>query len=305
VHPILGAAVDGTVLLVRDRAGYAQLCRLLTAYHLDGEFDLAAHTDHDGLFVLSADQDLLERLCAQGRRPLAAITHWGDARSRYQAGALREWARTRGLRPVAVNPVYFLGPGDERLHRVLTAIRLNTTADSLTRRDVAPPGAWFRNPAEMTRLYEDWPETLENLEWVAEQCQLELRFGTPLFPEPALPPGETAFSYLWKRAFDGVKARYRPLRPEVTARLHYELDVIHDLGFAPYFLILVDIVDYARGRDIPIMGRGSAANSLVAYALGITRVEPFKYDLYFRALSEPFPHGLPGHRPGYLLAAAG
>ncbi|MCC6699002.1 MAG: PHP domain-containing protein, partial [Candidatus Hydrogenedentes bacterium] len=281
VKPILGAELDGTVLLARDRGGYAQLCRLITAYHLDPDFDLADQIFDDSIFVLASDLGLIAELRTRGVRPLVAVTHYGGARSRYSAARAREFALAHGLRPVAVTPVYFIERDHHRIHRVLAAIRHNATIDTLPSGGIAPPEAWFRSPRELERLYEDWPETIENIAWVVERCNLELEFGRPLFPETELPCGETPFSYLWKLAFDGVKDRYRPLRPEVTRRLQYELDVINQLGFAPYFLIVTDIVRYAREHGIPIVGRGSAANSLVSYALGITRAEPFKYDLYF------------------------
>jgi DNA polymerase III subunit alpha len=296
IQPILGVELDGAVLLARDREGYACLCRAVTAWKKgdctkrsesasgDGTvplFQLAEHVDPAHVFVMVSDEAQVRALRTQGIAPLVAITHYGDRRSRYRADRLRAYALRHDLRPVAVNPVYFLDPDHYRVHRVLAAIRLNTTVDNLKAGDVAPAESWFRSPKTMRGLYGDWPETLTNLEWVAEHCDLKLNLGKPLFPGISLPGGETPFSTLWKRAFEGIKGRYRPLTPKVTQRLQYELDIIEKLGFAAYFLIVADIVAYARGRDIPIMGRGSAANSIVAYALGITRADPMKYDLYF------------------------
>ena len=281
LKPILGVELEGTVLLARNREGYAELCRLVTACRLEEDFRLADSVGSEDVFVLTSERRLIEELTARGVRPLVAITHYEDGCSRAVAGRLRDWAQERGMRPVAVNPVYFLEPDHARIHRVLSAIRCNATVDTLAGDDVAPPGAWFRSPEEMARLYADWPETLANAEWVAEQCELDLSFGTPRFPAFNPPAGETAFSYLWKVAFEGLKKRYRPLAPAVMQRFQHELDVIDTLGFVPYFLIVWDIVRYARKRGIPIVGRGSAANSLVAHVLGITRVDPFKYDLYF------------------------
>ncbi len=384
INPILGVKLGETIFLARNREGYAELCKLITAYGEErekgeergkgekgkrenaergrggdergkgkkgkrgdaergrggeGEKDSYSSSDYDhpfppfpsspfplssprlplspssssspplplsaspplsscspfplfpfspsNLFVLSSDPALIKQLHAQGEQPLVAITHYGDRQSRYEAGRLRELAASLHLRAVAVNPVYFLDADHVRIHRVLAAIRLNTTVDDLASKDIAHPGSWFRSPADMQHLYGEWPETLDNTEWVAEQCALELELGRPQFPHCELPPGETPFSYLWKRAFEGLQARYRPLTPPVIQRFHYELGIIHDLGFAPYFLIVWDIVEHARSQDIPIVGRGSAANSLVAYALGITRVDPFKYDLYFERFLNP------------------
>jgi DNA-directed DNA polymerase III PolC len=153
--------------------------------------------------------------------------------------------------------------------------------------ELVSPEDWFRSPEQMARFYADWPETIENTEWVAEHCNLELSLGKPLFPQIELPEGETPFSSLWKQAFEGLKKHYQPLTPKIVQRFQYELDIIHQLGFAAYFLIVWDIVRHARDQGIPIVGRGSAANSLVAYVLGITRVDPFKYDLYFERFLNP------------------
>jgi len=281
VKPILGAKLDDMVLLARNREGYAELCRIITGYHIDENFDLVERVGSEDLFVLTANHGLIRTLHARGIRPLAAVTCYGDGRSRYEAGRTRELAHGLGLRAVAVSPVYFIEAGQEKIHRTLSAVRLNATLGNLTADQVAHPASWFRSPEEMRRLYGDWPDTLDNTEWVAEHCNVAFTLGKPRFPRFDLPAGETPFSFLWKRAFDGLRERYQPLTPPVVQRLQYELDVIHQLGFAPYFLIVWDIVGYARAHDVPIVGRGSAANSLVAYALGITRVDPFKYDLYF------------------------
>jgi DNA-directed DNA polymerase III PolC len=301
IKPILGAELSGTVLLARNREGYAELCRILTAYHCEEEAPipppcptrlthptcLTHQISTDSLFVLTSDLQFIEILVRRGLKPLVAVTHYGDRPSRARAERLRAFAYQMGLRPVAVNPIYFLDPDQIRIHRVLSAIHRNTTVDGLSPDEMAPAEAWFRSPEEMTRLYADWPDALENTEWVAEQCNVELPLGKPLFPQIELAPGETPFSLLWKQAFDGLKKHYQPLTPKVVQRFQYELDIIHQLGFAAYFLIIWDIVCYARAQGIPIVGRGSAANSLVAYVLGITRVDPFKYDLYFERFLNP------------------
>lgn len=282
IRPIIGTKLDNTVLLARDREGYATLCRLVTAWHLEEKFTLTeALRPEQHLFVLSGDETLIRALHAKGLKPLVAVCNYGDRPSRYAAARMRALAQGMKLRALAVNPVYLLEPRGYDLHRVLAAIRCNTILDGLEPGDTADRRDWFRSPEEMEALYRDWPETLTNTEWVAERCDVPLTFGKPLFPAMDLPPGETPFSFLWKCAFEGLKNRYRPLRPEILRRFQTELEVIDKLGFAPYFLIVNDIVQYAKAHQIPIVGRGSAANSLVSYALGITRVDPFKYDLYF------------------------
>lgn len=284
VKPLLGATLEGTVLLARNRDAYARLCEIITAYHLDedGAFDLLKSVGKgEGLFLLTSDRSLAMALRKQGADVFISITHWGDRASRYHAQTLRDWALDQGLRPVAVNPIYFLEADDWETHRTLTAIRLNTTIGCLKASALAPSGAWFRSSKSITHLYEDWPECLANIDYIVEECNVELELGRPIFPEFPVPDGESDYSYLWKKSFEGVGKRYHPLSPQVIKRLQYELDIIHQLGFAPYFLIVWDIVRFANAEGIPVMGRGSAANSLVAYALGITRVDPLKYDLYF------------------------
>lgn len=286
VKPILGARLGPCLLLARDRVGYAHLCEIITAVRL-GEAD-AARLDQwpfdfgpERLFILSDDGALLRRLVRKGFAPLAAIAHYGDAASRRRAEALLAVARGLGTPAAATAPVHFLNPADYRTHRILTAIRLNTTEALLPPGATASSGAWFRSPERIERLYGLWPETLDAAAWVAEECNVELSLGAPLFPKIALRDGDTPFARLRKQAFEGLRCRYRPVTSAARDRARYELDVIHELGFAPYFLIVADIIQFARDNEIPIVGRGSAANSIVAYALGITRADPLRHNLYF------------------------
>jgi DNA polymerase III alpha subunit len=133
----------------------------------------------------------------------------------------------------------------------------------------------------MRRLFQRHPEAYANAARIAESCDLDLGLGRLLFPAYPLPPGETAFSLLWKRCFKGAEQRYRTLTPEVTARLEYELRVIQELGFAEYFLAVHDIVEFARSRDIYYSGRGSAGNSLVSDVLRGTAPPPIAPALLF------------------------
>ncbi|MGI6137967.1 MAG: DNA polymerase III subunit alpha [Candidatus Hydrogenedentales bacterium] len=286
IKAILGARLGPWLVLARDRKGYADLCALITAVHLGAVDPYALETwpfDFDGahLFLISDQLPMLRRLTARGFSPLAGIVHYGGASSRRRAELLLGAAKDLGIRPVALYPVYFLNQQHYRTHRVLTAIRENTLEKTLPSGTTVSPEAWFCTPKRIEGLYSVWPETLDTLAWIGESCNVELSLGTPCFPNFSLPSGETPFSWLWKHCFEGLRRRYRPLTPKVLDRAHHELNIIHDLGFAPYFLIVSDIVHFARHQDIPAVGRGSAANSLVAYALGITRVDPFKYNLYF------------------------
>jgi DNA polymerase III subunit alpha len=141
--------------------------------------------------------------------------------------------------------------------------------------------AWFKPAAEMQKRFSDHPELLQATLEIAARCNLQLELGKLIFPEFPVPEGESAFSYLWKLSFEGARKKYKPLRPEVLARLTHELEVIEKLHLAPYFLLVWDIVEEARRRGIPAVARGSAASSIVTYCLGISRVCPLRWGLYF------------------------
>ncbi|NLN94035.1 MAG: DNA polymerase III subunit alpha [Candidatus Hydrogenedens sp.] len=286
LNAIAGVRLGSCMVLAKNRQGYADLCALISAAHL-GKFDKTQWKDwpfsfgSENLFLISHDKMITEGLAKQGLNPLVALRYYGDSRSRYEAEKLALWAKEKKLNSVAAAPVYFLDPEDYAIHRVLCAIRENTTLSALSASVTASPGAWFRSPEELERLYKPWPESLYMLARIEEECSLDLALGTPLFPEFPLPEGESAFSLLWKMVFEGLNKKYRPLTPAVLDRAHHELAIIHDQGFAPYFLIVADLVHFAQDKGIPVTGRGSAANSLVAHALGITRVDPLRYNLYF------------------------
>ncbi len=152
---------------------------------------------------------------------------------------------------------------------------------------------YFRTPAEMAPLFRGLRSALRNTLYIAERCNVDWVLREPpmlggwKFPRVALPPGETAFSHLWKVTFDGLKQRYRPLTPTATRRLEYELEIIARLGFAEYFLAVHEIADEARRRGWLLLGRGSAANSIVSFALGLTPVDPIRHNLYFERFLNP------------------
>ena len=196
--------------------------------------------------------------------------------------------RALGARLVATNNVHFLRPEEHLHHRVLNAIRTGglLTTVGLPRHageapEITTSEAWFKSAAEMQRAFPDHPELLRATLEIAERCQVELELGKTILPEFPVPDGETAFSYLWKLCFEGARRIYRPLRPEVLARLTHELEVIEALGLAPYFLLVWDIAEEARRRGIPAVARGSAASSMVTYCLGISRICPLRWGLYF------------------------
>ncbi len=284
IHDLTPAGARA-VCLARDLAGYRTLCRLVTARHLNPEFDLAeaVATDHEGIYVLVPDASLLVRLA--GRLPadrcFALLEAFGDRSTHLHNAGLARAAEKRKLPLAAGGAVAFHTPGRWLVHRTLRAIGTLATVSDVPRRELAHPKACLKGPEEMASLFGRRPEAALNTVRIAADCNLELPLGRPIFPRADLPKGETAYSHLAKLAFAGLRRRLSPLRPEAIRRLEKELAVIDRLGFADYFLIMHEIVSWARERGIPCVGRGSAAGSLVAYCLGISGVDPLAYGLLF------------------------
>jgi len=152
---------------------------------------------------------------------------------------------------------------------------------------------YFKTEGEMAQMFRGLRSALRNTRYIAEHCNVDWASHEPpllggwKFPRVTLPSGETAFSYLWKVTFDGLKQRYRPLTPDATRRLEYELEIIARLGFCEYFLAVNEIAEAARQQGRHFLGRGSAANSIVSFALGLTPVDPIRHNLYFERFLNP------------------
>src|SRR4029078_3024593 len=139
---------------------------------------------------------------------------------------------------------------------------------------------YIKSPEEMYQIFHEIPEALTNTVEIAEKCNLIIGMGKSILPHFPLPPGHTAESYLQKTAMEGLKVRYKELTPEINKRFHYEIEIINKMGFAAYFLIVWDYINYARKKGIQVgPGRGSAAGSIIAFTLGITDIDPLPYNL--------------------------
>jgi len=297
IKPILGTEIvcepgpggrrESAVLLARNRGGYAELCRIITARHLSKDFDLAAaiRGASGGVIALTDDRDLITRLQRSG--PSGARVYFelrpaetpAQARDRDEAA---RWAEGRGIPLAAANDVHFVNPHQHRLHQVLRAIDENTSVESLAPEEFAGAECWLKPPDRLRQEMGRWGVAMDNASQIAEECKVELELGAIRFPKFDLPPGErSAAEYLRKAAYHGAEEKYGTLASVVRHRLDYELDTIIEMGYADYFLIVWDIVEEAKRRRVPIVGRGSAADSMVSYVLDITRVDPIEYDLYF------------------------
>ncbi len=220
-------------------------------------------------------------------------------------------ARWLQLPMVATGDCVMLERGDHLAHRVAVTAAAGELLDRMTEESFCSPDAWLAAPAEWVRrvrgvcgragMPELAREALANNAALAARCRLELELGTPIFPHAPVPAGETGPGYLLRLGLEGVERRYGMRRdgngsdpgraPAGTrgavSRLRQELAIIERLGFTDYFLLVADIVEFARARGIPTVGRGSGAGSIVAYCLGITNVDPLRYGLYFERFLHP------------------
>jgi len=317
IRPILGAELtlsDGThlTLLVESAAGWQTLCWLISQARHNapkGEASLpvdalAEHTA--GLLALSG--------CREGA--VARALRRGDRRGALAAaGRLREWfgrgrawielqhhllpddnalvdeladlARRLGLGIVATNNVHYARREGHRLQDVLVAIRHLTTLDAAGPLRRPNSEYYLKDGRRLAPLFADYSEALANTLEIAERCTFDLQYGLQDLPAYPTPPGMDAAAYLRGLCDEALRRRYGTPSSEVRARLAYELAVIGRARLDNYFLIVWDIVRFAREQGIRCQGRGSAANSLVAYLLGITPIDPLAHDLVFeRFLSD-------------------
>ena len=199
-------------------------------------------------------------------------------------------AAAAGIGVVATNDVRYATPRARLVHDVLTCAREKATVDDIGRRLPENGERWLKSPAAMAVLFRDRPAALRATRAIAERCAFTLADLGYTFPSFPAPPGESELGLLTRLCWRGVDERYAaqdPLRPKVRRQLAHELGIIGRLGLAGYFLLVWEIVQYAREHGIMVQGRGSAANSACCYVLGITAVDPVRMELLFeRFLSE-------------------
>ncbi|MDQ3097701.1 MAG: error-prone DNA polymerase, partial [Chloroflexota bacterium] len=303
IRPIFGCEISledlggqRLVLLARDRHGWTSLCRIVSAAQLAGEKTRPRATlalverDAAGLFALVETEDsvTLRRLAEVfgDSLYLELVDRWGpDDEAR--CDRLAALAAEHRIGTVVTNDVRYARPEGRRLHDVMRCIALGTTLDgagellSRSGERSLKPGAALRE-----RLGR-FPEAFANARRIADACDVDLDFGHQRLPGFPVPDGHTAFSFLHALCQDGARAKYGTVTPAVSKQVAHELDVIHRCGLAEFFLINWDIVRFCGERRIPAQGRGSAADSIVAYVLDITKVDPIAHDLLFeRFLTE-------------------
>ncbi len=294
LSPLLGADIVGpqgterAILIAAGARGYRRLCRLITEAHRDDYGKSPAPlrlrdrllADREDLWVITAEQALLADLAREsGTARLALAVSPGSPHREAVS-----FARRAGIPVVAAGDVFFVDPESYPLHRLLRAIDLNTKLSRLPEGACAPRGSWMISPEAVARSFPDCPEALDATSRIAADCAMsEPPWGRTIFPSyDGLAP-DRAFEILKESCFEGARHRYGHVTRAVQQRLDHELEIIRKKNFAHYFLVVRDIVS----RSPRTCGRGSAAASLVSYSLGITHVDPVRYDLFFeRFLNE-------------------
>jgi len=292
-------------VLVSSAEGYRNLCRLVTRMKMraakgEGALALEELEGFTGGLVALAGRcaldaqhygvgGLLDRLvglfgrgnvCVELQRHLLRDEESDNA-------ALTELARAFRVPVIATNGVRFADIADRPLYDVVTCVHHHTTVDQAGRRLARNAERYLKSPEVMARLFADRPDALAGTAALAERLEYTMADLGYRFPTYPAPPGETEMSFLRHITEVGARDRYRPYHDTARAQIARELNLIEKLDLAGYFLIVWDIVNYARQHDILVQGRGSAANSAVCYSLGITAVDPIKMELLFeRFLSE-------------------
>ena len=293
--------------LVKNALGYQNLLKLVSLASIEG-FYSRPRVDrellekyHEGLIILSgcAEGEISQLLQADQYEAAVAKAKWyqqlwgddfyleimdvGLAEFKPLKEKLIKFARENHLQPVATNDVHYLTRDDAYLQDVLICIQTNAFLADTKRLKFDTQELYLKSEAEMRQNFPNLPEALDNTLKIADKCNFELETGKLFLPNFTVPEGETPESYLEKLVWDGVKRKYgNLLPPEVIDRVKYELYTIEKMEYASYFLIVQDFINWAKSNGIQVgPGRGSAAGSIVSYALSITNIDPLKYGLIF------------------------
>jgi DNA polymerase III subunit alpha len=309
-------------LLAQDRTGYRNMIQLASRAFLEGYFykpriDWELLDEHsDGLIATTAClgghvlQALLmgdeaEALTRAGRLQdifgkdnlFIEIQDHGIDKQRQTMPGLLEISRKLGAPLLATNDSHYVAREDAKAHDALLCVQTNSMMSDPTRFKFEGEEHYLKSADEMRRLFPDadYPGACDNTLLIAERCNVEIEFGKPLLPQFPLPEGfADDRAYLQQLTLDGAKARWGQLTDEILDRVNFELQVIADMGFSSYFLIVWDLIKHARDKGIRVgPGRGSAAGCCVAYCLRITDLDPIKYDLLFERFLNPSRISMP------------
>ena len=313
------AEVDGTryyhlILLAENETGYRNLVELISLANIEGYYykpridKELLRQYHEGIIALSAcvageipqailrgNNERAEALVAEYVEIFGQdnffleIQDHGLPEEKTVNRALRELAKKYDIGLVATNDVHYVHADDSEFHDILLCVQTGRTINDPDRMRFSGPDYYLKSEEEMAALFADYPEALENTAKIAARCQVDFTFGELQLPFYPLPEHfESDDAYLRALCEERLSSRYADVTNEIRTRLDYELDVIHGMGYASYFLIVWDFIVYARGHGVEVgPGRGSAAGSIVAYLLGITNIDPLRYALLFERFLNP------------------
>lgn len=303
------------ILLAKNDKGYKNLMKLISIAHLEG-FYYKPRIDRptlrkysDGLIALSA--------CAEGEIPATAIN--GDLEKaeklalEYQEifgqgnfylelqhhpkypnqeianQALIKISKKHKIPLVATNDIHYVKKEDAGIQDILLCIQTNKKVDEKDRMNLMDFELYLKSPEEMEKEFQNVPEAISNTQEIVDKCDLKIKLGETQLPHFDVPEGFTPETYLRKLTEEGLKKRFEEnITDEHRQRMEYELSVIEKTGYASYFLIVQDFVNWAKNKGIVVgPGRGSAAGSFVSYLVGITNIDPIKYDLLFERFLNP------------------
>jgi len=309
-----GASAYHQLMLCENNTGYHNLCRLsslgyLEGYHYKPRVDMELLAKYrDGLIATSsclageipqalmdgnmdhADESVRRFIEIFGKDNfLMELQDHGIDEQRKINPLIMELAEKHGLVVIASNDSHYTNKEDAEAHDVLLAIQTGASLEDPDRFRFQGESFYFCTADEMRAKFPDQPEAIANTERIADRCNVELALDQHLIPEYTTPNGEGKYEYLHQLVMDGLNERYdNDPGPELIERVEYELGVIQEMGFVDYFLVVWDLINYARTEGIPVgPGRGSGAGSLVAYALKITNIDPIKYKLLFERFLNP------------------
>ena len=309
--------IDGSnhlVLLCKNETGYKNLIKMVSAGFTEGFYNKPRvdhellEEYHEGLICLSAclageiPQALLagdyekaknlaryyEDLFGKGNYYIEIQDHGLDEQ-RTVLPLLVRLSRETGIPLVATNDAHYLEKEDSRMQHILICIQTNKTVNDDDVLEFGTDEFYVKSTEEMYELFSAWPEACENTSRIAEMCSFDFEFGVTRLPYFVAPDGMDNKEYFVKLCRDGLLRRYGADVPEdIRARLDYEISIIDRMGYINYYLIVFDFINYAKSQGIPVgPGRGSGAGSLAAYCVGITNIDPIKYNLLFERFLNP------------------
>lgn len=302
------------VLLCENNTGYQNLLKIVSESFVKG-FYVKPRVDkellkkyHEGIIALSA--------CLAGEIPQSLLSgNYDEAKEKVEEYCdifgkenfylevqnhnyeeedrirpyLVKLSQETGVKLCATNDTHYVNKDDHKTQKVLLCIQTNKTIDEDTGLDFKTQEFYLKSEDEMRPLFEDCPEAVDNTQKIADRCNVEIEFGNTKLPNFDVPDGYTHYDWFEKLCKEGFEKRYGKNAPkEYVERLDYELETINKMGYTDYYLIVHDFVNYAKEHDIPVgPGRGSGAGSIAAYSIGITGIDPMKYNLLFERFLNP------------------